>query len=241
MHHIMLNLTINMTSKWHIGSGEGSLILDRLINRDSRNRPFIPGSTLKGVIRESCEKLSRTLKFPEPSDPHQSDLTIQDTFKPTAELQSPIDRIFGNKFQGGQLFFRDARLEDDPPYGFRKTQTRICKHRQLGTTKDKHLFSTEYAAPMAFKTKIEGHHENLVGIAETEPPFEYCFLIAGIMHSTQFGGDKSTGGGKTDILIDRVEYNGNHVFKDYNFDEIFEYLESPELYLEVMQMEEATL
>nr|CBX31242.1 hypothetical protein N47_E47540 [uncultured Desulfobacterium sp.] len=210
-----------------MGSGEGSLILDRLINKDSRGRPFIPGSTLKGVIRESCEKLSRTLGFPEPSDPHQTDLTIQDNFRPTVDLQSPIDRIFGNKFEGGQLFFRDARLENDPLYNFRKTQARICKYRKLGTAKDKHLFSTEYAAPMVFKTTIEGHHENLVSIVETDPPFEYCLLIAGILNIVHLGGDKSTGCGKTEIVFDSIKFNEKPILMDT----IFEYLDST-MYME---------
>ncbi len=236
MHHISLHLTINMTSKWHMGSGEGSLILDRLIKKDPRNRPFIPGSTLKGVIRESCEKLSRTLKFPEPSDPHQDDLTIQDNFQPLVKLQSPVDRIFGNKFEGGQLFFRDARLENESPYGFQKTQTRICKYRKLGTAKDKHLFSTEYAAPMTLKTTIEGHHRDLIKDMEEDLPFEYCILIAGIMHASHLGGDKSTGGGKADILIDSITYNKKTVYKDT----VFDYLELPEYYSDVLKTEAKT-
>ena len=233
MHHISLHLTINMTSKWHMGSGEGSLLLDRLVKKDSQNRPFISGSTLKGVIRESCEKLSRTLKFPEPSDPHQNDLTIQDNFRSLVKLQSPVDRIFGNKFEGGQLFFRDARLEKDPPYEFQKTQTRICKYRKLGTAKDKHLFSTEYAAPMSFKTTIEGHHQNLINIVKEDPPFEYCLLIAGILNVTHLGGDKSTGCGKADILIDSIKYNEKMVSKDT----VFEYLELSEDYKNELKTE----
>jgi hypothetical protein len=174
--------------------------------------------------------LSITLYFPEPSDPHADDLKY---FRPLIKLESPVDRIFGNKFEGGQLFFRDARLENEPPYGFQKTQARICKYRKLGTAKDKHLFSTEYAAPMSFKTIIEGHHRGLINNMKEDLPFEYCLLIAGIMNITHLGGDKSTGCGKTDVLVDSIQYNEKTVPKDT----VFEYLELPEYYLDVLETE----
>jgi CRISPR-associated protein Csx10 len=234
MHHLTLNLKITMTSKWHIGSGEGSLAVNRLVQRDSQNRPFIPASALKGVIRESCEKLSRTLKFPDPSDPHQTDLTIQDHFRPLAQLRSPVDRIFGNKFESGELFFRDARLENDPPYHFQKNQTRICSYRQLGTAKDKHLFSSEYIVPMTFLTSIDGYHRDLISIVEEDPPFEYCLLIAGIMNVGYLGGDKSTGNGRTDIQIEAMTYNTRNI----TMATLFEYLEMSEDFKNELSMEE---
>lgn len=227
-HSIRLELLISFESKWHSGSGEGSMISDRLIRKDSRQRPYIPGSTLKGVIRESCEKLSRTLNFPEPSDPHQRDLTIQDTFMPLKELESPVDRIFGNNYESGNLFFRDARLSDDPPYNFLSEQSRICKYRMLGTTKDHHLFSTQYAAPLTFRTTIEGYHDSVRCFQENDPPCDYCLLIAGIMNVNRLGGDKSTGSGKMCIGFDSVEYNG----KPLEPESVFDFLDS-DLYKEI--------
>jgi CRISPR/Cas system CSM-associated protein Csm3 (group 7 of RAMP superfamily) len=236
-HSIRLELVISFESKWHSGSGEGSMISDRLIRTDSRQRPYIPGSTLKGVIRESCEKLSRTLNFPEPSDPHQRDLTIQDTFMPLKELESPVDRIFGNNYESGNLFFRDARLSDKPPYNFLSEQSRICKYRMLGTAKERHLFSTQYAAPLTFRTTIEGYHDNLIQLLDNHPPYEYCVLIAGIKTLERIGGDKSTGKGKIEILIDKIKYNG--IIQNYDLigNTLFEHLNSRDLYYELFKEE----
>ena len=104
MHHITIDLKIAFDSKWHCGSGEGGLLTDRLISRDSRDRPYIPGSTLKGVVRESCEKLSRSLGFPDPCDPHKEDLVVNPgIFLPLSEARSPVDRVFGNKYEEGRL------------------------------------------------------------------------------------------------------------------------------------------
>lgn len=224
-HNIRLALSICFTSKWHSGSGEGNLLLDRLVRKDARNRPYIPGSTLKGVIRENCEKLSRTLKYPDPSDPHQTDLTIQDNFHPLHKLCSPVDRIFGNKYEGGCLFFRDARLREEPYYGFLKSQTRICKYRKLGTAKAQHLFSSEYAGPIKFETAIDGYHDDLACFEEAYPPYAYYILIAGIMMTDRIGGDKSTGSGNVEISFDALEYNGESL----SLEDMFQYLDS-ELY-----------
>ncbi len=218
-HHIKIELSIRFISKWHAGSGEGNLVLDRQIRKDVRGWPYMPGSTLKGVIRENCEKLSNTLGFPDPpSDPHQSDLTIQDTFYPLDQLDSPVDRLFGNKYQSGELFFRDARLKSEPPYQYLSQQSRICKYRRLGTAKDQHLFASEYAAPLTLTTCIDGYHRNLRCFDDDDPPLAYCLLIAGIMITRRIGGDKSTGRGRVEIKLDSILYNDHPLDKTIVFD-----------------------
>lgn len=224
-HKIRIEMQISFTTKWHTGSGEGSLLVNRLIRRDARSWPFIPGSTLKGVIRESCEKLSRTLDFPEPADPHQTDLTIQDPFHPLSDLESPVDRIFGNRYETGNLFFRDARLDAAPPHGYLREQSQISIHRLLGTAKEHHLFSSEFVAPMKFSSSIEGYHRDLVFFDEGEPPYAYCLLIAGIMNLDRLGGSKSTGSGQLQVSFDSIEYNNSPLEEN----SIFQYLDS-ELY-----------
>jgi CRISPR/Cas system CSM-associated protein Csm3 (group 7 of RAMP superfamily) len=237
-HHICIRLSITFLSKWHMGSGDGSLLSDRIIRRDSRNCPFIPGSTFKGVIRENCEKLSRSLNFKNTSNPHQRDLTIEDSFKPLKDLQSPVDGLFGNTYESGQLFFRDARLQTPLPYEAVKNQTRVHKHRLLGTSKENHLFSTEYAmsstdvTSLILKTQIDGYHDRLYSISDAEPPYAYCLLIAAIMLTSRMGGDKSTGSGQMNISFDKILYNNQPLEKD----DIFDYLDS-ELY--ELTMEEA--
>ena len=213
-HKINIKLSIKFKSKWHTGSGEGNLMVDRLIRRDSRNWPFIPGSTLKGVIRENCEKLSRTLNFHSPLDPHKKDFL---TFE---KLKSPVDRLFLNSFKDSQLFFRDARLVN-APYNVILNQSRICKYRTIGTSKENHLFTSEYATsgysdPMIFKTEIDGFHENLLSISDNELPYAYCLLIAAIMNTDRIGGDKSVGCGQIDIQIEEVNYNKKSLEDIYN-------------------------
>ena len=198
MHRIQLDLEIRFPNRWHTGSGESRLMIDRPIRRDSRNRPFIPASTLKGIIRQSCEKLSRTLGYPEPSDPHQPE-----------RMHSPVDQLFGTKFEPGSLFFRDAKLDDDETIQT-FTRNRIARYRMTNTDRNQHLFSTEYAAPASLKTRIDGRHANLVNVTDDYPPIAYCLLIAAIYAVERIGGDKSGGAGwlKDPITITKIDYNG---------------------------------
>lgn len=228
-HRIQLDLEIDFSSRWHAGSGEGSLAIDRLIRKDAFERPFIPASTLKGIIRQSCEKLSRTRGFKEPSDPHQSDLTENQSFVPFEQIASPIDRLFGTKYEAGGLFFRDARLQDDEEI---KTvaRNRTARYRVLQTAKDQQLFSSEYAPAAKFFTTIDGWHKGLTIFDDDYPPFAYCLLIAGILAVERIGGDKSTGAGWLDgkIEIKSATVNGASV----DLDDIFEFLE-PQDYIDM--------
>lgn len=55
-----LEFKIQFLSEWHTGSGltSGS-DLDALVIKDQNNLPFIPGKTLKGLIKEACENYNR--------------------------------------------------------------------------------------------------------------------------------------------------------------------------------------
>lgn len=226
MHSIWLSLKIQFQSKWHCGSGESSLQADRLIRRDARNCPVIPGSTLKGVIRENCEKLSRTLGFPAPADPHQTRLTHTGSFAPLIDVPSPVDAIFGNKYEEGLLFFRDAKLSKLQPYDS-FFQSRIRMNKILRTVKEKHLFSSEYAISSTlsiseFTTTIDGYCRNLFCSQPGDPPLAFCLLVAGILAIDRLGGDKSTGCGKLKTAFDSIKFDGNPMTQEDVF-EILEY------------------
>jgi CRISPR/Cas system CSM-associated protein Csm3 (group 7 of RAMP superfamily) len=224
-HHINIELTIRFISKWHTGSGEGNFLVHRLLKKDSRGWPYIPGSTFKGIVRQSCEKLSRTLHFQEPADPHDPRLDNPRVFGPLHNSLSPVDRLFGSRYEGTDLFFRDLRLKAEPLYGWQAEQSRIRLYRKLKTVKKGALFTTQYAAPMIFETTIEGYHENLYTFDENDPPYAYCLLIAGIKAIDRMGGDKSTGSGQVDIDFGSILVNG----KQIDMEIIFDYLD-PELY-----------
>lgn len=235
MHHLEIEVEISFKSKWHCGSGEGGVLVDRLLSRDSRGLPYVPGSTLKGVVRESCEKLSRALRFPEPCDPHLWDIQKNPgLFSPLREVRSPVDAVFGNKYEEGGIIFRDARLDEKTGPRQFFSQTRARRYRRLGTTAEKQLFSSEYAVPLTLKTTIGGHHRHLVCFEPPDaedpeyPPYGYSLLVAGILGVERLGGDKSTGSGSVTLRIESFVYNGK------SFDDLGKILEplDPEFYEE---------
>jgi len=264
-HRLKLKLSIRFSSKWHTGSGEGNLLTDRLLQRDARGMPYIPGSTLKGVIRENCEKLSRTLGFKEPCDPHSKSA---DFFNPLSEVLSPVDRLFGNKFEEGGLYFRNAYLSNDSQRYYFQTgqmergthetqqnpgrdyhrsyfQTRVQMNRKLRTAKDAHLFTTEYGfSPdkrqgdvIEFATFIDGHHQNLVIFDEADPPYAYCLLLAAIRMTNRLGGDKSTGAGhlENSIAITSFQYNDSMIDPEKYFREKADFYLDSSGYLEMRE------
>lgn len=49
---------VEFFSNWHCGSGlAAGADVDLLVVKDSDNLPFIPGKTVKGLVREACELL----------------------------------------------------------------------------------------------------------------------------------------------------------------------------------------
>jgi CRISPR-associated protein Csx10 len=55
------DITITMTSDWHIGSGAGHGEIDSTVQRDSDGLPYIPAKTLTGILRDGCEQITQAL------------------------------------------------------------------------------------------------------------------------------------------------------------------------------------
>lgn len=210
-HKIEIKLKIVFHGRWHIGSGLGSSVIDRLTIKDPKRYPYIPGSTLKGVIRHSCEKLAETLGFPV-ADPHNK--TEINAFCSSEKTPYIVDRIFGSRFEGERLFFRNAvMLEKFYPISYFSVITRSRIDRVTGTAKEKALFTTEYLEEASFHTTITGIHPNLTADGDSIP-IEYSLLIAALSLCHAIGGDKSTGKGVLDIFIEKIYYNGRKVSLD---------------------------
>ena len=57
---IRIDYTLAFQTPFHCGTGIRSGLIDRTIVRDSAGFLYVPGSTLKGVLREYCEQLARS-------------------------------------------------------------------------------------------------------------------------------------------------------------------------------------
>lgn len=212
-HPQRLDVTFRITwqANWHVGSGQGTAKVDRLLRRracgpKAERAPFVPGSQIKGVLRHQCERLTALLGGQVVS-PHvvglEPDHALLDKFRPLGSSALAIDRLFGSRFQGDCLFVEDAV----PVEAWRSAlmlHSRTSIDRVTGTERDRTLFVTELASATSpeLKSRIQARHS--VGVLTQDGecfPFEYSLLLAGLLSLDSLGGDKSTGLGECRITV----------------------------------------
>jgi len=138
-----------------------------------------------------------------------------ETFKDSLSTPCIIHRLFGSRFEGECLIFKNAKLKDNfSPFYHLLPITRTSIDRLTGTVAEKQLFTTEYVEPLEFFSEITGFHRNLTTEQNGKLPFEYSLLIAGIKNLRRIGADKSTGKGKLKIDINKIEYNNRRISID---------------------------
>ncbi len=209
-HKIEITLKIPVMQRMFIGSGFSDKTINRKSIKNSKGLAYIPASSLKGIIRNECEKIAKLYNF-DVLSPHSNDSLTNFTNSKSSRFL--VDILFGSKFEGEKLFFSDA-LPQEEFYKNSEVITRNSIDRLMRTSKENHLFSTEYIRNfsgknndyMIYESTINGYHEYLTG---DEIPIEYAFLILSILFCKHIGGDKSTGAGwlKDGITISKIKYN----------------------------------
>jgi CRISPR/Cas system CSM-associated protein Csm3 (group 7 of RAMP superfamily) len=179
------------------------------IARDARGYLYIPGSTLKGVLRDHATSLARLLGL-EARYPHNLERDVSE-FTDRSDI---ITLIFGSRFRPGTLFFDDARLCDEDRTFFHpspdntsfmtqqtETRTQVSLSRLTGTAQRKLLFSTEYGVPeVRFEGCIYGRLGG-VSLIEGTTTYSLILLLAALCSLEQIGGNKSTGAGRITCAI----------------------------------------
>lgn len=83
---------VEFFSNWHCGSGQSAgADADELVVKDPDGLPFIPGKTIKGLLREA---VASVLHFG-----GSDDMTL-------------VDALFGSENQQGKLYFTNASLSE---------------------------------------------------------------------------------------------------------------------------------
>ena len=107
---------ITFYSDWHCGSGLSSgADLDLLVIKDKDKMPFIPGKTMKGLIREAIEDL-KELDVKYKTKDLISILGAEAKVKVNKESEADIEDNSGNELsfdKQGCCFFKNAELEDN--------------------------------------------------------------------------------------------------------------------------------
>ncbi|HZO72937.1 MAG TPA: RAMP superfamily CRISPR-associated protein [Ktedonobacteraceae bacterium] len=171
---IRIEYDLTFESLWHCGTGIREVLIDRTVMRDSEQYLYVPGSTFKGVLREHCEHLARFFAsngepIASPHDAEAALLTIGST------RPDMITRIFGSQTSPGQLFFDDARHQEQSSLAqhnpekddyrgkgtYRGIQvmpyTQVRMNRPTRTAVPGALYTSEFgASELVFKGVIQG-------------------------------------------------------------------------------------
>lgn len=93
---------IEFFNYWHSGSGlSGSTYADNVVNKTERNLPFIPGKTLKGLLRDAAERMN------ELNPKLISDEFIKEVFGERSDEKQ------ATKEDEGKAFFTNALLSEN--------------------------------------------------------------------------------------------------------------------------------
>jgi CRISPR/Cas system CSM-associated protein Csm3 (group 7 of RAMP superfamily) len=215
---VQIDYLLTFTAPFHMGTGIRAGLIDRTIMKNSGGLLYVPASTLKGVVREYCERL---LRFYLPAaqarvfNPHDANEVLIELGKaPTL-----VTRIFGSQLHPGGLRFGDATMlkpEYQEIQSSISTQVRI--DRRWRTAVEDALYTSEYGIPfLKFTGSIKGSLDCTPipssAFPDPEcrgdpgvpaPTYSLLLLLAGLLMLEQIGGNKSAGKGQCTCEIEMV-------------------------------------
>lgn len=229
---VHLEYQLDFAMPFHFGTGMRAGLIDRAVLRDSKGYLYVPGSTIKGVVREQCEQLARflgaeddeRLRIGSPHIMRDAQAALQGYGK-----QVPIiTRIFGSQAQAGRLFFEDARQAEpefwDGPNIISEPEnkgkysslqvdvaTQVRLDRLTRTAVPHALYTSEFGIrDLQFKGCIRGALECFPLDQETEEALTYSLLLllAGLLMVERMGANKSSGKGECSFKITELAVGG---------------------------------
>jgi CRISPR/Cas system CSM-associated protein Csm3 (group 7 of RAMP superfamily) len=223
-------------SPLRVATGFGKGLLDRTVVRRRRltmpsqgeavDDVYLPASSFKGRLRDTCEQLARAmgLSLCDPPIPEK----MCGSIRKDRSKHCIACRIFGTPGQPSGLLFHDAVLSPDladalifepsqdekayhGPVSFAQTveRTQAQINRRYGVAEPRHLYTSEFAtAGLLFETRISGYLQ-ATPFEDGPGSYELTLLLAGLSMVDAFGGGRSMGSGSAQIsLPESLLWNG---------------------------------
>jgi CRISPR/Cas system CMR subunit Cmr4 (Cas7 group RAMP superfamily) len=211
-----LNIEYDLTfaTPFHFGTGIREGVIDRTVVRDDGGYQYVPGSTIKGVLRERCEQLARLYDQPGIASPHNAPgkLFIDDARQASDDLHR-----YDSGEPRGDGKYRSLQVD---------VSTLVRLDRPTRTAVEGALYTSEFGSKdIAFKGTILGWLEctpidtNTIQ-AETgqspsvTPTYSLLLLLAGLQMLEWIGGNKSTAKGHCMCTIVNIQINDVEVGAD---------------------------
>ncbi len=240
---LKIEYDLTFATPFHCGTGIREGLIDRTVVRDDGGYLYVPGSTIKGVLRERCEQLERFYEGDDVRErgvasPHDAKAALQGLGN---NRPSMVTRIFGSQNMPGRLFFDDARQGKDDLLQYDSQErggegkykslqvnvsTQVRLDRPTRTAVQGALYTSEFgASDIVFKGTILGWlectaidysvaHSEQERHPDTAPTYSLLLLLAGLQMLEWIGGNKSTGKGHCACRITGIEINGVAVKQD---------------------------
>lgn len=201
-----LTLTAHPVSDWHVGTGLGLPgAVDALVRRDRDGLPYLPGSTLTGVLRDACRTVARALDHGTPGPWLQWHRLV------FGARPEPDDSPAGRRLQSAALAIGPGRL--DPP--LRAVISRdsalagattfvkpgVCIDPGTGRAKDDMLRFVEMARA-GLPLRAEATLELPAGLLDDGAAAVTALLVLGAAWCDRIGGDRRRGGGQMTLTWD---------------------------------------
>jgi CRISPR/Cas system CSM-associated protein Csm3 (group 7 of RAMP superfamily) len=198
------------------------------VSKDSNGYLYVPGSTIKGVLRESCELIAMLFNL-SVKDPHDE----KQALKAHMGDIDIVESIFGSRFKESSLFFDNAYMISENQKFFdgqskdtkkkylfmqveHRTQTSIS--RRTGIAKEGALYSSEFGiSGLSFSGSIHGVIEGFLtedSEGNLNSPYALFLLVAGVNFAERIGANRSIGMGRCKFTIDELIINGESKMPD---------------------------
>ncbi|MBT9133400.1 MAG: hypothetical protein DDT30_00967 [Dehalococcoidia bacterium] len=213
----------------HIGSGKGDVETDSAVVRYLNGNPYVPGSSFKGVLRSTIERLAGALgyrtccldessgsKCPTVDEEVQKGyLEMQERGEREEKLLEFLDKhlcdtckAFGSPFAGSKVFVDDLGLKPDVHLDKREIRDGVGIDRDTGTAKGRVKFDYETVpADARFQMNIVAENAtsqdlSLLAIALCEMQREGNLRLGGIT-------SRGLGWGQlVDVQVRKIDFNG---------------------------------
>ena len=203
-HRLIARITIEAETPLAIGSGKKSILTDAAINRDANDLPFIPGTTLAGLIRHAIdEKLAnRLMGFIKKKNDKNGEYEVEGSRLIVTEAKL-LNR--NGKAIDGLLNLETACDDEDRAFLKDFKHAPIRQHAKInhrGVTEDKGKFDEEVVpkgARFCFEMELMANPQNKEELAEYKQNFEDLLGIL-VADGFRVGGKSRNGFGKIEVV-----------------------------------------
>jgi len=203
-NRVNLSGTLTTLTALRIGAGRATSVTgtDLPVVRDSLGKPYIPGSSFKGVLRSAIESLVRSVSESAKAacDPVNRDKwclgSAEGLSDADVEQQTClVCRLFGSPWLASRISIRDLLVDDEFWFGQYEVRNGVAIDRDTGTAADKKLYDFEVVpAGTQFKCEI---------VVENAPDWGLGLLAIGLrpfeLGEASLGGARSRGLGVVKI------------------------------------------